>query len=174
MLRTTAPRIYLIVRAVVADSASSISELQEAVGLDVLCHLPRKLRKETNCVGRFNHNSYCLIAFSFFLLLVDYRKQRSRRVRFLGQGSDNSRRLRERTVLAGGRGIGRKPTGSAATAVDPTGGMTVNLATAAAHRSIDGQDCWFCCVECTERFDAGHLQSSSSDSHDDDRPNLGQ
>jgi YHS domain-containing protein/uncharacterized membrane protein YraQ (UPF0718 family) len=71
-------------------------------------------------------------------------------------------------------GIGRKPTGPAATVVDPICGMTVDPATAAAHRRIDGQDYWFCGLECAERFDAGHLSFTSSDSHDHDRPNLGQ
>ena len=39
-------------------------------------------------------------------------------------------------------------------AVDPVCGMTVNPATAAAHRSYEGVDYWFCNQGCAETFDA--------------------
>lgn len=39
-------------------------------------------------------------------------------------------------------------------AVDPVCGMTVDPATAAAHRSFKGRDIWFCNAGCAERFDA--------------------
>ena len=42
--------------------------------------------------------------------------------------------------------------------VDPVCGMAVDPATAAAHRSRDGVDIWFCGTDCAERFDG---QSSS-------------
>ncbi len=39
------------------------------------------------------------------------------------------------------------------TAVDPICGMTVDIATAAAHRSFEDTDFWFCNVGCAETFD---------------------
>ena len=39
-------------------------------------------------------------------------------------------------------------------AIDPVCGMTVDPATAAAHREYKGRDIWFCNVGCAERFDA--------------------
>lgn len=50
-------------------------------------------------------------------------------------------------------GIGRKPSGPVATAVDPICGMTVDPATAAAHRQHDGDDVWFCSEGCAAAFD---------------------
>ncbi len=40
-----------------------------------------------------------------------------------------------------------------ATFIDPICGMSVEPATAAAHRSFEGRDVWFCCVGCAQRFD---------------------
>ncbi len=48
----------------------------------------------------------------------------------------------------------RTPPGEPATAVDPVCGMTVDRATAAAHRVVDGQEFWFCNPGCAEAFDA--------------------
>ncbi len=45
-------------------------------------------------------------------------------------------------------------TGDAATAVDPVCGMTVERATAAARRSVDGRRFWFCGPGCAGAFDA--------------------
>ncbi|OYV23977.1 MAG: hypothetical protein B7W95_00290 [Acidimicrobiales bacterium 20-64-4] len=42
----------------------------------------------------------------------------------------------------------------ATTAVDPVCGMTVDKATAAAHRTLEGTEFWFCNVSCAESFDA--------------------
>jgi len=41
----------------------------------------------------------------------------------------------------------------ATTAVDPVCGMTVDKATAAAHRTFEGTEFWFCNVSCAESFD---------------------
>jgi hypothetical protein len=67
VLRTPALNIYPIVRTVEADSASSNSELLDAVEMDVLCHPSRESRKATNCVGRFNRNFFSVIALSVFI-----------------------------------------------------------------------------------------------------------
>ena len=40
------------------------------------------------------------------------------------------------------------------TAIDPVCGMTVNRATAAAHREFNGRDFWFCNDSCAAQFDA--------------------
>ena len=40
-----------------------------------------------------------------------------------------------------------------AKAVDPVCGMTIDPASAPAHRVRNGQDCWFCSLSCAERFD---------------------
>ena len=37
--------------------------------------------------------------------------------------------------------------------IDPVCGMTVDPATAAAHRNIDGLDFWFCCEGCAQKFE---------------------
>jgi YHS domain-containing protein len=57
--------------------------------------------------------------------------------------------------VGGARGQNRAV---ATVAVDPVCGMTVDPETAAAHRSRDGVDVWFCGTDCAERFDG---QSSS-------------
>jgi YHS domain-containing protein len=44
--------------------------------------------------------------------------------------------------------------GEPAATVDPVCGMTVDPSSAAAHRSFDGFDYWFCSVGCAEAFDA--------------------
>ena len=41
-------------------------------------------------------------------------------------------------------------------AVDPVCGMSVDPASAAAHRTFEGADYWFCAPGCAERFDAEH------------------
>ena len=43
---------------------------------------------------------------------------------------------------------------AAGTAVDPICGMTIDTATAAARRSVDGVDFWFCGLGCAATFDA--------------------
>ena len=43
---------------------------------------------------------------------------------------------------------------SSPTAIDPVCGMTVEKATAAARRTVDGADFWFCNTGCAEAFDA--------------------
>jgi len=48
--------------------------------------------------------------------------------------------------------MGTKPR-RVTSAIDPVCGMTVDPETAAAHRSYDGGDVWFCNVGCAERFD---------------------
>ena len=44
--------------------------------------------------------------------------------------------------------------------VDPVCGMSVDPASAAAHRTYEGADYWFCATACAERFDAEHSGSS--------------
>ena len=44
--------------------------------------------------------------------------------------------------------------GGISVATDPSCGMQVEVATAPAHRHVDGQDHWFCSDRCAERFDA--------------------
>jgi YHS domain-containing protein/uncharacterized membrane protein YraQ (UPF0718 family) len=46
------------------------------------------------------------------------------------------------------------PVAHSDTAIDPVCGMTVNRATAAARRSFQGVDYWFCGLGCAEAFDA--------------------
>ena len=48
-------------------------------------------------------------------------------------------------------------------AVDPICGMTVDTATAPAHRSRDGVDYWFCCAGCAAAFDAEPGSEGSSE-----------
>jgi YHS domain-containing protein/uncharacterized membrane protein YraQ (UPF0718 family) len=50
-------------------------------------------------------------------------------------------------------GISKEMTGAAGTVIDPICGMSVDPATAAAHRVVDGQDYWFCSVDCAVKFD---------------------
>ncbi|HUX04362.1 MAG TPA: YHS domain-containing protein, partial [Acidimicrobiales bacterium] len=38
--------------------------------------------------------------------------------------------------------------------IDPVCGMTVDPATAAAHRVHEGRDVWFCSLSCATQFDA--------------------
>ena len=52
---------------------------------------------------------------------------------------------------------------SAETVIDPVCGMTIDVATAAAHRTFEGTDFWFCNVGCATTFDidpARHLASN--------------
>ena len=51
-------------------------------------------------------------------------------------------------------------------AIDPVCGMTVEPKSAAATRTHDGVDLWFCGVGCAERFDANPAAFTSHDSHD--------
>jgi YHS domain-containing protein len=50
-------------------------------------------------------------------------------------------------------GIGRNPVDHSAKAIDPICGMTVDPATAAAHRQRGGDDVWFCSEGCAATFD---------------------
>jgi uncharacterized membrane protein YraQ (UPF0718 family)/YHS domain-containing protein len=50
-------------------------------------------------------------------------------------------------------GIGMNPADQSTTAIDPICGMTVDPATAAAHRQRDGDDVWFCSEGCAATFD---------------------
>ena len=50
-------------------------------------------------------------------------------------------------------GIGSRPTGPAPTAIDPICAMSVDPATAAAHRQRGGRDVWFCSEGCAATFD---------------------
>jgi uncharacterized membrane protein YraQ (UPF0718 family)/YHS domain-containing protein len=49
--------------------------------------------------------------------------------------------------------IAKESTGTAATVIDPICGMSVDPATAEAHRVVDGQDYWFCSTDCATTFD---------------------
>jgi Cu+-exporting ATPase len=53
----------------------------------------------------------------------------------------------------------------AGTAVDPVCGMTVDPATAAAHRSHDGVDHYFCGTGCADAFDADPARFTSHAPH---------
>jgi uncharacterized protein len=53
---------------------------------------------------------------------------------------------------AGGTEVSRGPSGSSA--IDPVCGMSVDPASAPAHRLYEGTDYWFCNPGCAERFDA--------------------
>ena len=53
-------------------------------------------------------------------------------------------------------------------AIDPICGMTVDPATAAAHRQVGGKDYWFCGTGCATSFD-----TSGSQPHDDDHHESG-
>jgi YHS domain-containing protein/uncharacterized membrane protein YraQ (UPF0718 family) len=50
-------------------------------------------------------------------------------------------------------GIGKKLSGPMATFLDPICAMTVDAASAAAHRQRDGEDVWFCSEGCAATFD---------------------
>ena len=67
-----------------------------------------------------------------------------------------SDRCRERFDADPGRFVtkGPRPDSPAEGAVDPVCGMSVDPASAAAHRTHQGTDYWFCAPGCAERFDA--------------------
>jgi YHS domain-containing protein len=52
-----------------------------------------------------------------------------------------------------------------AEAVDPVCGMTIDLATATAHASHDGQEYYFCSPACRDHFSAGPASFASEHSH---------
>ena len=57
------------------------------------------------------------------------------------------------------------------TAVDPICGMTVDIATAASHRTFEGADFWFCNVGCAATFDTDPGRYVvSGHAHDDSQP----
>jgi Cu+-exporting ATPase len=47
--------------------------------------------------------------------------------------------------------------------MDPVCGMTVEPATAAAHRSVGGRDFWFCGEGCAQKFEQNPSAFSKSD-----------
>ncbi|OYV63262.1 MAG: hypothetical protein B7X03_02615 [Parcubacteria group bacterium 21-58-10] len=60
---------------------------------------------------------------------------------------------------------------SVTTAIDPICGMTVDIATAAAHRSFNGTDVWFCNPGCAATFDTDPGRYVvSGHAHDDSQP----
>ncbi len=72
-----------------------------------------------------------------------------------------SDRCRERFDAAPERFATRGPLAPAdATAVDPVCGMSVDPASAAARRTYQGADYWFCAPGCAERFDADPVRFS--------------
>jgi YHS domain-containing protein len=55
---------------------------------------------------------------------------------------------------------------ASSSAIDPVCGMTVDPMTAAAKRSHEGTDVWFCGLGCAEQFDANPGAFTPSGSHD--------
>jgi uncharacterized membrane protein YraQ (UPF0718 family)/YHS domain-containing protein len=70
--------------------------------------------------------------------------------RFTGAGFASEGMKSDDTASAG---MTKASTGSAATVIDPICGMSVDPATAAAHRVRDGNDYWFCSADCAITFD---------------------
>jgi len=56
--------------------------------------------------------------------------------------------------LSGETAPATMPPHESSTVIDPICGMTVDPATAAAHRTFEGTDYWFCSTGCAETFDA--------------------
>ena len=60
---------------------------------------------------------------------------------------------------------------SSTNAIDPICGMTVDIAMAAAHRSFNRTDYWFCSPGCAVTFDSDPDRYAISDhAHDDGQP----
>ncbi len=60
-------------------------------------------------------------------------------------------------------GIGEKPSPRTIPEIDPICGMTVDPATAAAHRSVGDRDYWFCSTGCAATFDDHGGQNGATD-----------
>jgi YHS domain-containing protein len=75
--------------------------------------------------------------------------------RFTGAGFASEGMKSDDTPSAG---MTKASTGSAATVIDPICGMSVDPATAAAHRVRDGNDYWFCSADCAITFDKQKAQ----------------
>jgi YHS domain-containing protein len=57
----------------------------------------------------------------------------------------------------------KESAGSPPEVTDPICGMSVDPATAAAHRVVDGNDYWFCSTDCATKFDEQKAQLSSGE-----------
>jgi YHS domain-containing protein/uncharacterized membrane protein YraQ (UPF0718 family) len=70
--------------------------------------------------------------------------------RFVGAGAASQKMKSDETTSAEDT---TEPTGSPGSVTDPICGMSVDPATAAAHRVVDGNDYWFCSTDCATTFD---------------------
>jgi YHS domain-containing protein len=70
--------------------------------------------------------------------------------RFAGAGAASEGMKSDETTSAG---IPKEPTNPLPAVTDPICGMSVDPATAVAHRALDGDDYWFCSTDCATTFD---------------------